>query len=419
MPTARREERAASAWDCPVALGTEIRPAAPARRGLREVPELSRAVAVHIPCWTGGRSCGPTGVCAIFGHRASHHPGAVLGTWHAPPWPAPVSNAGALRVAGLRRKRPPATVRSRVEAIGERTKPLVQPELSSSDVSADRSHVLERNPGSDCIAWLFATRWAIRPRSFRYWEPASTTRGLELVWSSVRKVVSFPFRHPDRRAVDALKSRLTLISTATCVAEARALEAAGMDAVSCPGWVRRAATRIACHDRFRGRRRHHGRSFRRSSRPFACQSSRPAAIGDGRGIASALALGASGPRSEPPSSPVPTPRGPGRGGSCFSQVHGPRPRFVDRRDFGRCARAVRSRYAEEMERTGNPCPPFCQIAGPEWTDPVAPPTMADESFFSSIGQGTAALAKEIAARHGSSRSLVEETQAALTRLGSR
>lgn len=180
--------------------------------------------------------------------------------------------------------------------------------------------------------------------------PGFDVEKLELVLDLRPAVVSFHFGLPDREAVQALKGAgIVLISSATNVAEARALEAAGVDAIIAQGWE--AGGHRGSHvptDPCDGV----GTIALVPQVVDAVDVPVIAAggIGDGRGIAAAFALGASGVQI-------------GTGFlSCPEAATDPRRRellrsasdqdtMVTKAISGRSARAVKSPYATDMART--------------------------------------------------------------------
>ena len=189
---------------------------------------------------------------------------------------------------------------------------------------------------------------------------------LELVLELQPPVVSFHFGVPNAQAIRALKDAgITLLSTATTVDEARYLVYAGVDAVIAQGWE--------------------AGGHRGSHKPTAPMDGvgtfalvpqivdavdtpviAAGGIGDGRGIAAAFALGACGVQI-------------GTGYLLCPEADTDRPRrkllssakdidtLVTDAFSGRSARAVKSRYAEEMERTREPLaafPSMYALSGP-------------------------------------------------------
>lgn len=175
-------------------------------------------------------------------------------------------------------------------------------------------------------------------------------------------IVSFHFGVPRRDAIAALKNAgIILISSATTVAEARALEASGMDAVIAQGWEAG------------GHRGSHQPTDPGSdvgtfalvpqiADAVAVPVIAAGGVGDGRGIAAAFALGASGVQmgtaflSCPEAATDELRRALLRKASDTDTM-------VTDAFSGRSARAMRSRFAEEMEKTREPLPAFRQMYG--------------------------------------------------------
>lgn len=350
-------------------------------------------------------------LCDLFGIEHPIIQAPMLGTC-TPALASAVSNAGALGSLGCAEK-PPATVRSEVEAIRERTNRSFNLNFFIRDVPRTDPDVLER------------TRDRLRPwyRELGLGEPPDKLPDLGAGFDDARldlileirpKVVSFHFGHPGRRAVEAMKAAgITLISTATCVAEARALEAAGMDAVIAQGWEagghRGSHVPTAPMD---------GVGTMALVPQIADAVAVPViaagGIGDGRGVAAALALGASGVQMGTAFLACPeAATDPGRRERLRRSTD--RETMVTDAVSGRCARAVRSRYAEEMERNREPLPAFLQM--PALSGPILAAAADDEASFFLYGQA-AALTKEMPAGRIVDL-LVEETHRVLARLGSR
>lgn len=171
------------------------------------------------------------------------------------------------------------------------------------------------------------------------------------------KVVSFHFGTPSPKAIDILKREgILLISTATTVREAKALEDAGMDAIIAQGWE------AGGH---RGSHAANGPGDGVGTMALIPQIvdavSLPViaagGIADGRGIAAALALCASGVQigtaflSCPEASTDSTRR-------ALLRQAGDEDTMVTDAFSGRPARAVKSRYAREMADMSGQMLPF-------------------------------------------------------------
>lgn len=225
------------------------------------------------------------------------------------------------------------------------------------------------------------------------------------------QVVSFHFGVPEPEVIAALKAAgIILLSTATTVAEARVLQDAGMDAIIAQGWEAGG---------------HHG-----SHQPAAPGHGigtlalvpqvvdavkvpviAAGGIGDGRGIAAALVLGAAGVQMGTAFLSCP------EAGTDFA-----RRQLLNRSAdtdtmmtdafSGRVARAVRSALAEEMDRNRAPLPGFQQMYA--LTDPLLAAGQDDIASFHLYGQA-AALNRNLPAAD-LLRRLVDETGDAIARL---
>lgn len=216
---------------------------------------------------------------------------------------------------------------------------------------------------------------------------------LEVVLSTRPRVVSFHFGHPEARHVEAMKAAgIVLVSSATSVAEARALEAAGMDAVIAQGWEaggHRGSHKPTAPGDGVGTMALVPQIVDAVSVPVIAAGG----IGDGRGIAAAMALGASGVQmgtaflSCPEAATEPARR------ERLRQATD-RDTMVTDAFSGRSARAMRSRYAEEMERAREALPPFPQMYA--LSGPIRNAADDSEASFFLYGQA-AALSKEMSA----------------------
>jgi nitronate monooxygenase len=224
-------------------------------------------------------------------------------------------------------------------------------------------------------------------------------------------VVSFHFGAPDRSAIAALKAAgIVLISLATTVAEAQSLEARGMDAVIAQG------LEAGGH-----RGSHKPMDPGEGVGTFALVPQiadkvripviAAGGVGDGRGIAAAFALGASGVQI-------------GTGFLSCPEAGTDEPRrrllrqaketdtMVTNAFSGRSARAMRSRYAEEMAKSREPLPEFRQMYA--LSGPIEDAAADSEASFHLYGQA-ASLNRELPAAD-LFRHLIRETAEVFGRL---
>jgi nitronate monooxygenase len=206
-------------------------------------------------------------------------------------------------------------------------------------------------------------------------------------------VVSFHFGTPRREVITALKQAgIVLISTATTVSEARALERSGMDAVIAQGWE------AGGH-----RGSHQPTSPGEGVGAMALIPQIADAVGvpviaaggiaDGRGIAAAFALGASGAQLGTAFLSCPE-AGTDTRRRARLRVAGDSDTMVTDAFSGRSARAMRSRYAEDMEKAREALPAFRQMYA--LSDPLVAAATEDEVSFHLYGQG-AGLSRELPA----------------------
>lgn len=187
--------------------------------------------------------------------------------------------------------------------------------------------------------------------------PGFDTRRLELLLELKPKVVSFHFGVPDQASLTALKSAgIVLMSTATNVAEAKALAAAEVDVIIAQGWE--AGGHRGSHEP----RAPSDGVGTLALVPQVVDAVRlpvvaAGGIGDGRGIAAAFALGACGVQigtgflSCPEAGTDATRRALLRNAAETDTM-------MTDAFSGRAARAARSDYAREMERSGVDLPDF-------------------------------------------------------------
>lgn len=238
-----------------------------------------------------------------------------------------------------------------------------------------------------------------------------TKAKLDLLLELRPPVVSFHFGLPDDAAVAALKSAgIVLLCTATKVAEARVLETRGIDAIIAQGWEAGG---------------HHG-----SHHPTAPGEGigtmalvpqvvdavklpviAAGGIGDGRGIAAVLALGACGVQMGTAFLSCDE-AGTDAARRALLRKAADTDTMVTDAISGRSARTFRSRYAEDMERNRQRLPDFPSLY--DLTDPLTGAGKTDVANFHLYGQA-AALNVECPAAERVAR-LVRETQETLRRL---
>ena len=235
---------------------------------------------------------------------------------------------------------------------------------------------------------------------------------LEVVLEERVPVFGFIFGIPDFAAIK--DAGAVIVGTATTVAEARVLEAAGVDVVVAQGWEGGG----------------HRGTFDRpldevdvATMPLVPQVVDAVSIPvlaaggimDGRGIAAALALGADGAWLGTAFIAAPE----SQASQVYRDVLARTPvegTIVTRALSGRHARMVRSALVERIERSGlEPAPFPLQLSLTRPLQQAAAAQGAAESMFLLAGQG-AALARDLPAGELVG-ALVAETSAAITRLG--
>ncbi|TGD64180.1 nitronate monooxygenase [Tabrizicola sp. WMC-M-20] len=241
--------------------------------------------------------------------------------------------------------------------------------------------------------WYTAAGLGTPPESLPELGPCFDDARLALLLEIRPAVVSFHFGLPALDAILALKDAgIVVISTATTVAEARALERAGVDAVIAQGYE------AGGH-----------RGSHRPTPPGAGVGTlalvpqvvdavgvpviAAGGIGDGRGIAAAFALGASGVQMGTaflscPEAGTDAPRRARLRRATDSDT------MVTDAFSGLSARAMRSRYAQAMEARRERLPAFLQMY--TLTDPLVAAGPEDEVSFHLYGQA-ASLNREVPA----------------------
>ncbi|MEN0001297.1 MAG: nitronate monooxygenase [Pseudomonadota bacterium] len=223
--------------------------------------------------------------------------------------------------------------------------------------------------------------------------PGFDAERLDLVLELRPRVVSFHFGQPDVETIALLKDAdIILLSTATNVQEAKALEAAGMDAIIAQGWEaggHRGSHTVTEPMQGVGTMALVPQIVDAVSVPIIAAGG----IADGRGIAAAFALGASGVQlgtaflSCPEAATDPTRR-------ARLQNATDQDTMVTDAVSGRCARTARSNYAASMEAARAPLPGFRQLSA--LVEPLLKAADDDDASFHLYGQA-AALNREMPA----------------------
>jgi nitronate monooxygenase len=321
-----------------------------------------------------------------------------------------VSNAGALGSLGCAGSSS-NEIRDAVAALRSRTNRPFNLNFFVGEAPRTDAAVLERTR-ERLKPWYDALGLGEPPRVLPALRPGFDEERLKLVLELKPAVVSFHFGSPGPSAVAALKADgIRLIGSATRVAEAKALAACGFDAIIAQGWE------AGGH-----------RGSHRPTEPadgvgtmaltpqvvdaVALPVIAAGGIGDGRGIAAALALGAAGVQMGTAFLSCPE-AGTDEARRALLRRAGDTDTMVTDAVSGRSARAARSRYAEEMALSREPLPAFPQMYA--LSEPILAAAGDGEASFHLYGQA-GSLNRELPAADLVAL-LVEESRAALSRLG--
>lgn len=223
--------------------------------------------------------------------------------------------------------------------------------------------------------------------------PAFDAEHLDVLLELRPPVVSFHFGHPGAAAVTALRDAgSVVIASATCTAEARALEAAGVDAIIAQGWE------AGGHrGSFAPTPPGEGIGGLALIPQIADAVDLPViaagGIADGRGIAAAFALGASGVQMGTAFLTCPEAATEEARRARIRSATDADTMFIDAVS-GRSARGMRSVYAEQMVRSGAPVAGFLQMYA--LSRPILDAAPDEEASFLLYGQ-TAALNRDMPA----------------------
>jgi len=322
-----------------------------------------------------------------------------------------VSNAGALGSLGCGVSSV-AEIREAVDALKHGTNRPFNLNFFISEAPETEEKVLQ-DTRERLQPWYEKLGLGETPNTLPALGPGFDEDRLELILQLKPAVVSFHFGYPDRAAISALKDAgIKMLSSATSVSEARALEAAGMDAIIAQGWE------AGGH---RGSHKPTAPADAVGTLALTPQIADAVAVpviaaggvADGRGIAAAFALGAAGVQigtgflSCPEASTDDARRALIRNATDTDTM-------VTDAVSGRSCRAKRSRYAEEMERHRQPLPAFPQMY--ELSYPIVQAADDEEASFHLYGQA-ARLNRELPAAELVAV-LAQEAHDIFSRLGS-
>lgn len=328
----------------------------------------------------------------------------------SPALAAAVSNAAALGSLGFGEKAPETIERDVALLRAATNRPFNLNFFVAAEPETDPE--VFRQTRERLRPWYERLRLGEPPETLPDIGPGFDDRRLRLILEIKPAVVSFHFGVPDALAIDALRSAgIRLLSSATTVAEALALEAAGMDAVIAQGWE-------AGGHRGSHRPRHPADGIGSLAlTPQIVDAVKipviaAGGIGDGRGIAAAFALGAAGVQIGTGFLSCPE--------AATDTALREHLRTAAETDTmmtdafsGRAARTRRSAYAVEMEHSRGPLAEFRHMY--TLSQPLCDAGRDDEASFHLYGQA-AALNREIPAGELVER-LAKEAFHAFARLG--
>ncbi len=251
------------------------------------------------------------------------------------------------------------------------------------------------------------------PKALASSEPGFDATKLQLVLELRPHVISFHFGLPDPATVSSLKKAgIIILSTATTVEEAVVLAASGVDAIIAQGYE--AGGHRGSHQ---PREPWDGVGLMSLLPQVVDAVERPViaagGIADGRGIAAAFALGASGVQMGTAFLSCPE-AGTDRARRAMLRNAKDTDTLMTDAFSGRAARAVRNRYALEMREQREPLLAFPLLYN--LTDPLGEAVEGGQDFgFHLYGQ-SAALCRELPAAELMNQ-LVEETTREIAKLG--
>jgi nitronate monooxygenase len=294
---------------------------------------------------------------------------------------AEVSNAGGLGALGSA-EMTPDQITSAVADLRGRTNQPFNLNFFVGDAPVTDPAVLARTRDR-LRPWYATLGLGDPPETLPDLGPSFDETRLALLLDLRPAVVSFHFGLPPAPALAALKAAgILILSTATTVVEAQALEAAGIDAIIAQGYEaggHRGSHQPTAPAQGVGTMALVPQIVDAVSLPVIAAGG----IGDGRGIAAAFALGAAGVQmgtaflSCPEAGTDPARR------TLLARATETDTMMTDAVS-GRSARAYRSAYATAMEATREPLPAFLQLYG--LTDPMLEVGQDDVASFHLYGQ---------------------------------